>query len=73
MALSTEDAAALASLRAAYRALIAGDKVAKVTAFGRQVEYAQADVGRLQAEIDRLEALQTSAGRRRGAITFRVR
>ena len=73
MALSPEDVAALASLRAAYRALIAGDKAAKVTAFGRTVEYAQADVARLSAEIDRLAAMDAGDGRKRGALRFQVR
>ena len=76
MALSTDDAAALASLRAAYRALIAGDKAAKVTAHGRTVEYAQADLTRLKAEIDALAAQDTStggSGRTRGALRILVR
>ncbi|MBX3480096.1 MAG: hypothetical protein KF842_06825 [Caulobacter sp.] len=73
MALSTEDAAALVSLRVAYRSLIAGEKVAKVTAFGRTVEYAQGDTRRLKAEIDRLEALDSDGGRKRGAFRFLVR
>ncbi len=74
MSLSTEDAADLVALKAAYRRLIRGEAGAKVNAFGRQVEYHQADLGRLKAEIDRLEAEAASgSGRRRGALRFVVR
>ena len=72
MALTTEDAARLADLRAAYDKLIKGEKVASVTAFGRRKDYAQADLKRLKDEIDDLAAqAATTTGRRRGAIGFR--
>lgn len=73
MALSDADTARLASLRSAYDALISGAKVAKVNAFGRQVEYAQADMERLKAEIDQLVAADSTTGNRRGALRFRIR
>lgn len=75
MALSDADAARLASLKAAYDALISGVRVARVrTTAGREVEYGQGDVAALKREIDQLEALATSTtGARRGALRFQVR
>ncbi|HYD26980.1 gpW family head-tail joining protein [Brevundimonas sp.] len=74
MALSTEDAARLASLKAARDRLISGSQVESVTAHGRRVDYGAADLNRLDAEICALEAEGASrTGRRRGAIGFRWR
>lgn len=71
MALSPAEAQRLADLRAAYDQLIAGKAVAKVQRDGRSIDFAQADVARLRAEIESLEA--AAAGRRRGPIRFRFR
>lgn len=72
MALSPEDAARLARLRTARDELISGKAVSSVSAHGRRVDYGQADMGRLDAEIRDLEAQSTSvSGRRRGAVGFR--
>lgn len=75
MPLSTEDAARLANLKLARDRLISGDQVSKVTSGGRTVEYGQADMTRLDGEIDSLEtaATSTTPRRKRGAITFRFR
>lgn len=75
MALSTEDAARLASLKLARDRLISGGQVAKVTSGGRTVEYSQADMSRLDGEICALEASAATSGpvRRRGALGFRFR
>lgn len=71
MALSTEDAATLAALKAARLRLMTGAAVEKVQSGGRLVEYTPANAGKLQSEIDALEAAAaTSSGRlrRRGAL-----
>ncbi len=75
MALSTEDAARLVSLKTARDRLISGGQVAKVSSGGRTVEYGQADMSRLDGEIAGLEAAAITNGpvRRRGALTFRFR
>jgi len=75
MALSSEDTVRLANLKAARDRLISGGQVAKVTSGGRTVEYGQADMARLDGEIDGLEASATTTAprRKRGAITFRFR
>lgn len=73
MALTSEQTTRLASLTAAYDRLIAGEAVAKVSAFGRTVDYSQADMTRLKAEIDQLSASASDTGNRRGALRFRVR
>lgn len=71
MALSQDDAARLALLRAAYDKLISGSAVAKVSAGGRSVDYQQADIGRLKTELDALAARDDGAGRTRRPLTFR--
>lgn len=74
MALSTEDAARLAQLRAQMAAALNPDRVSKVTSAGRSIEKANPDLDRLQGQIDALEAAaSTPSGRlrRRGSITFR--
>lgn len=74
MALSPDDTARLASLKAQRDALIGGTKVTKVTHGPRSTELAAGDPDKLMAEIDRLEALEaTGSRRRRGALTFRFR
>lgn len=69
MPLSSADQVLLAKYRAAYAALISGEKVAEVTSSGRTVKYTAANLDRLEREIARLEALD-AGGRRRGAIGF---
>ena len=74
MALSTEDAARLASLKASLAAVLDPNRVTKVASGGRSIEKATPDLKKIQSEIDALEAASlTSTGRvrRRGAITFR--
>ena len=77
MALSTEDAARLASLKAGYDALLLGQNVVRVqTHGGRLVERGQGDVAALKREIDQLEGLAASTSatpRTRGALRFVVR
>ncbi|MBX9707914.1 MAG: gpW family protein [Caulobacteraceae bacterium] len=72
MALTTEDTLRLANLKLARDRLISGGQVAKVTSGGRTVEYSQADMKRLDGEIDALEAaaIETGPRRKRGAVTF---
>lgn len=71
MALSDADQALLTQYRAAYADLISGKMVAEVTGNGRTVKYSQADKGRLESEIARLEAAAVSARPvRRGAVRF---
>lgn len=72
MALSATDAARLSSLQAARDKLIAGDKRSRVTYGSTTVEYSQADMGRLDAEIAKLQAAADTSCRRGGAIRFRV-
>lgn len=74
MALSDADTARLLRLRAARDALISGRAVSKISAHGRSKDMAAADLGRLEGEIEALEATQTrGVTRRRGALTFRFR
>jgi len=75
MALSTEDAARLASMKAARDRLLKGEAVAEVSSGGRSKKYAQADLAGLEGQIDALEASAVSGRpvRRRGSITFRFR
>lgn len=74
MALSTEDAARLAKLSAAYDALIAGQAVARVEFNGRVTAYTAGDTAALKAEVDALNsAAASTTGRRRGAVGFRFR
>ena len=75
MALTTEDTLRLANLKLARDRLISGGQVQKVTSGGRTVEYSQADMTRLDGEIDALEtaAVETRPRRKRGSITFAFR
>lgn len=70
MALNPSDEALLAQYRTAYASLITGQMVAKVTSGGRTVEYSQADKGRLETEISRLQCAASGVGPRRGAVRF---
>lgn len=72
MALSADDAAWLAALKAARRKLILGDKRVKISSGGRAVDYTPADLATIENEIERLEAAAAGDGtpRRRGRISF---
>ena len=72
MALSTQDAATLVSLQAAYDKLISGQAVAVVQENGSKTEWAKGDVAALKARIDSLNAAASPTGRARGAIGFRI-
>ncbi len=70
MALTTEQTAELSEMKSAYRRLISGQHVIKVSSGGRSVEYSQANLGRLEEAIAGLELV---GRRRRGAaIGFRL-
>lgn len=74
MSLSDADAARLARLKASKDALISGKSTRKVQSGGRLLENFDADLRRLQGEIDALET-ESATGRpaaRRGAIRFSV-
>lgn len=74
MALSDDEAARLAKLKAAYDALIAGSKTQSFhLANGLAVSYGPGDVTRLKAEIDALSDKASTGGRIRGAVRFQVR
>lgn len=76
MALSTEDAARLATLRDQMAAALDPNRVTKVASAGRSIEKGTPDYERLQGQIDALEAAaMTPSGRvrRRGSMTFRWR
>lgn len=72
MALSLQDLALLAQYRSAYAALISGELVSEVSSGGRTMKYVKADLGRLEAEIARLEDADNcrTPRRRRGAVGF---
>lgn len=72
MALSTDDAARLAKLKAAYDALISGKQVVRVEFNGHVTHYGQGSVAALQAEVAGLEAKASCSGRVRGSLRFRV-
>lgn len=69
MSLTTEQAQELAALTAARAALLAGERVAKISRNGRSVEYAQVDLDRLDARIAELEAIRDGRAKRR-ALRF---
>lgn len=74
MALSPADQTRLDRLSAARDRLLSGEAVAEVQSGGRSKKFAQADMGKLTAEIRALQdvAGATATGRRsRGAIRFR--
>ncbi|WGM45246.1 hypothetical protein KOAAANKH_00107 [Brevundimonas sp. NIBR10] len=76
MALSTEDAARLARLRADRASALDPNRAIKIAQAGRSIEKAVPDLKRIDAEIAALEAASlTPSGRvrKRGAITFRFR
>lgn len=75
MALSTEDAAWLAELKAFRKKLIKGESVASVSSGGRSISFSNtsATLAQVDAEIARLEAADASCDgkvRTRGAIRF---
>lgn len=72
MALSAEDAAWLAELKAARRKLLLGDKRVQISSGGRSAVYTPADLTKIEAEIAALEAADAGDGkvRRRGSLTF---
>lgn len=73
MALSSEDAAWLAELKAARKKLLLGEMVVSISSGGRTWSKAQVSLDAINAEIDRLEAAdKTTDGlvRSRGAIRF---
>ncbi len=68
MALSPEQQNELIEMKAAYRRLISGQQVAKVSSGGRSVDYSAANIGKLEEAIAGLELV---GRRRRGrAIGF---
>jgi len=69
MSLTTEQAQELATLTAARAALLAGDRVAKISRNGRAVEYTAVDLDRLEARIVELEAIRDGRPKRR-ALRF---
>lgn len=69
MSLSPADQALLAQYRAAYAALISGERIAEVTSNGRTIKYGQPDIARLEREIARLNVL-AAGGQGRGAVRF---
>jgi hypothetical protein len=75
MALSSEDAAWLAELKAYRKKLIKGEAVASLSSGGRSVSYSNtnATLAQVDAEIARLEALDGQTDTRRGAITFAIK
>jgi hypothetical protein len=74
MSLSTDDQARLASLRAARDKLLTGTNTVRVSSDAGDVVYGTGDLANLRAEIQQLEAKDTSTtGRTRGALRFRVR
>ncbi len=73
MALSTEDAAELASLKAARTALLSGKLPSSVIYNGQRTDFAAIPEGRLEARIGALEAMDaSSSSRRRGSVRFRL-
>lgn len=69
MSLTTEQAQELDKLIAARAALLAGERVAKITRNGRSVEYTAVDLGRLEARIAELESIRDGRPKRR-ALRF---
>jgi len=72
MALSAEDQARLETLRKAYDKLIAGTKAVSVATDFGTVTYGQGDIAALREEIKQLEAKNTTTGRTRGPVRFKV-
>lgn len=74
MALTVQEQAQLAQYRAAYADLISGKQIAEVTTNGRSVKFSQANLGKLEAEISRLDAAAANCApiRRRGAVGFHL-
>lgn len=72
MALTTEEQADLTAYRTARRKLISGEAVAKVMSGGRTVEFAVADLDRLDKKISDLEAVSAGVPAR-GRLRFFIR
>lgn len=79
MALSPEDAAWLAELKAARKKLIKGEAIASISSGGRSLSVSAIPaldaLKLIEAEIEKLEAADAGDGtsRRRGALTFAVK
>jgi hypothetical protein len=74
MALTADEAARLATLRAAYDRVITGGQVVRVEFNGRLTAFGPGNAAALLAEIQKLEVNEASpTARRRGAIGFRSR
>lgn len=74
MALTEDDVARLARLQAARDAQISGKAVSRISAHGRSKDMAPADLGRLEGDIETLQAkAATGRARKRGSVTFRWR
>ncbi len=78
MALTTDQASRLATLKAAYDSIIIGGNVVHVQSVGgRMVQYGPGNASLLKQEIDALEAIAClpsgASVRRRGALRFSVR
>jgi len=72
MALSAEDAARLTKLRTALDKLVAGTNTVSVSTDFGSVTYGQGDISALREEIKQLEAKDSTAGKTRGPIRFKV-
>lgn len=71
MALTPDETARLAKLKAARDSLLTGTAVAEVEYDGVRTKFSQANAQLLISEIEKLEAKQNSArGRTRGAVSF---
>lgn len=71
MALSAQDQARLAELKAALARTGTGGEVTKIATAGRSIEKTKSDPAELRRQIEDLECL-ASGRRRRGAIGFRL-
>ncbi len=73
MSLSASDAARLTVYRAARDKLVMGQQAVRVSYSGFDTQFTAGDLPRIEAEIERLEAMDAGKnGRRRGALRFRV-
>jgi hypothetical protein len=73
MALTAQEAARLATLRAQRDALAGGTAVSEIEYAGQRTAFAKANPDFLLQQIEELEAKERSPRRRtRGAVTFRI-
>ena len=70
MALTTDEMAELASLKAAQTRLLSGGEIAKVSSGGRSIEYRASNLDKIEQLIGALE--RKGRTRRAGAIGFRL-